>query len=193
MQYITNAIEKVQLHEFSNSVLDEYEWSSPHSPGRFISEDRAPVSTEQDIGWYPEPVWTLWMSDISSCPYPKSKPDSSVVQSVIWLQYQLSHGSCSVTSRAKYITANENTVSRSYCTLVCFQHFVLLPLRPPPRPKKTSIYIWTIWYVRWNKQQLLHKPIQTHDISASQHWLWASVKSFGLSAARRPTIRTGRR
>jgi hypothetical protein len=41
------------------STLDGVEWSASRL-GRFIPEKRAPVPTGWEVGWIPEPVWTLW-------------------------------------------------------------------------------------------------------------------------------------
>jgi hypothetical protein len=50
---------EVKLHSFLTYDLDGEEWLTLR-PGRF----RTPVPIEQ-VGWAPEPVWTLWRKEKS--------------------------------------------------------------------------------------------------------------------------------
>jgi hypothetical protein len=52
---------------FLTSVLDGGEWSASR-PGRFTSAERSPVPNEQEAGWAPDPVWTLWSRETFLAP-----------------------------------------------------------------------------------------------------------------------------
>lgn len=49
---------EIKLCSFLASALHEVQWSHPW-PGRFISrlKKKAPIPTESETGWAPEPVW----------------------------------------------------------------------------------------------------------------------------------------
>jgi hypothetical protein len=53
-----------------------------HAPAALSTGNQPPVSTAQEAGWVPEPVWTLWRREKSFAPAWESKPDSSAVQPV---------------------------------------------------------------------------------------------------------------
>jgi hypothetical protein len=48
---------EVQLHAFLTSALYGGEWPAS-CPGHFTPRRKIPVSITQEVGWYPEPVWT---------------------------------------------------------------------------------------------------------------------------------------
>jgi hypothetical protein len=111
---------------------------SPHRPGRCICEERVLVSTGEDSGRYPEPVWMLWRSDMSCYLHQQRNPDFSVFQSIIWLQYPPRHGGSYVKISVEY---------KYYFTqpLHSYSFLLLCPSSYPPPPQKSGIYIWTNW------------------------------------------------
>jgi hypothetical protein len=59
---------EVQLKAFLTSEVDVGEWPAL-SPGRFTSRERAPLLIgQEEAGWAPGPVWTLWRTDTSLAP-----------------------------------------------------------------------------------------------------------------------------
>jgi hypothetical protein len=59
---------EVQLKAFLTSELDVREWSAL-SPGRFTSSERAPLLIgQEETGWAPGPVCTLWRTNTSLAP-----------------------------------------------------------------------------------------------------------------------------
>jgi hypothetical protein len=70
----------VDIHVFLTSVVARRAWSAS-SPGHFITEKVDPVPIAQEVGWTPEPVWTIWRRE-NSWRHRDSNSDPSVVQSV---------------------------------------------------------------------------------------------------------------
>jgi hypothetical protein len=67
---------------FLTSALDGDYWSASR-PSRALPPGKVPpVHIGQEIGWAPEPVWTLSLEEKISCLCRGSNLDSPVVQSV---------------------------------------------------------------------------------------------------------------
>jgi hypothetical protein len=49
----------VQIHDFLTSALVGCVFLASRS-GDFTSKEKAPVPIGEEIGWAPEPVWTIW-------------------------------------------------------------------------------------------------------------------------------------
>jgi hypothetical protein len=65
-------------YSFLTSALDGGEWSASH-PGRALPPGKGPpVTTGQEAGWAPEPVWTQRLEEKSSV-----GDRTSIVQSVV--------------------------------------------------------------------------------------------------------------
>jgi hypothetical protein len=70
----------VQIHVFFASALVGGQWSAS-GPSRFSSGKGPTVPIGWEVGWTPEPVWSIWRSE-NSLPYRDSYSDSRVVQPV---------------------------------------------------------------------------------------------------------------
>jgi hypothetical protein len=55
----TNGEVVVQIHILLTSAVVSGEWSASR-PYRFTPGERAPVPRWIEVGWVPEPVWTIW-------------------------------------------------------------------------------------------------------------------------------------
>jgi hypothetical protein len=53
----------VQIYIFLTSALVG-EWSASR-PGRFTPGKEPPVPIGEEVGWTPEPIWTLWRRENS--------------------------------------------------------------------------------------------------------------------------------
>jgi hypothetical protein len=69
-------------YTFMTSALDGGEWSALR-PGRALPPGKGPpLPIGQEAGWAPEPVWTQWLEEKSSCLCQESNLDRLIIQSV---------------------------------------------------------------------------------------------------------------
>lgn len=66
-----------RLHSFITSAVYAGTWIATR-PGRFTSLDKAPVPTESETAWAPEPVWTVYEREQSLDPTGNESPDRPV-------------------------------------------------------------------------------------------------------------------
>jgi hypothetical protein len=67
----------VWIHIFLTSALAASEWSA-YAPAVLLPGKEAPVPIRSEVGWTPEPVWTMWRRE-NSWPYRDLNFDLSVV------------------------------------------------------------------------------------------------------------------